>query len=463
MKKNEAVAEIKEKKKIGVFELACYGIGNCIGSGIFVSMGEGIGYTGKSIPLALIFSCVVVLFAYWYKTLMSGMFALPGGRYAQQALLQPPILVGFSGTSLIFGGLSFAMYGLAVVEYAAKVFPSIEPYEKWIALAIITVFFLTTLLGGKFMGKFNAIMVVVLIVSLIAYLIVGLPKTDFSVINPVQDDYLGGGVMGFIMAIALMSFACQGATMPIDMTEDAKDPKKSMPKAILISSAVVMVIYVLIGIVSVGVLPVEQVEGENLGEVAKAIFPYGVFVVFIIGGACFAILTSLYSTIAGIQYPLLQAVKDGWLPEFLGKKTKRDYPWLLMLIMYVVAVIPVFTETPLSDLVSLIMIPTMILNTVNNVLMFKLVKKYPDAWENSFFHMPKGLLNASLVFATFCSFLITAALFTTLKLFQVGIMAALVAAMFGFSYYRIKKGKIDLSEFEHAKLEAQKAAEETIH
>lgn len=34
------------KKTIGTFELACYGIGNCIGSGIFVSMGEGISHTG---------------------------------------------------------------------------------------------------------------------------------------------------------------------------------------------------------------------------------------------------------------------------------------------------------------------------------------------------------------------------------------------------------------------------------
>ena len=68
-----------KKKKLGVAELACYGIGNCIGSGIFVSMGGGIGYTGRSIILALIAANLVVLFAYAYKTLMSGMFVLPGG------------------------------------------------------------------------------------------------------------------------------------------------------------------------------------------------------------------------------------------------------------------------------------------------------------------------------------------------------------------------------------------------
>lgn len=447
------------KKTIGTFELACYGIGNCIGSGIFVSMGEGIGHTGHSISLSLIFSCIVVLFAYWYKTLMSGMFVLPGGRYSQMALLQPPILVGFSGVSMVFSGLSFAMYGISIAEYAATVFPQIEPYSKVIAIAIITLFFLTTLLGGKFMGKFNAIMVLVLIVSLIVYLIFGLPKVDFSAVSPASENYFYGGPMGFVMAIALMSFACQGATMPIDMTKDARTPKKTLPKAILLASAVVMVVYVLIGIVSSSVLPVEEVAGKNLGIVAKSIFPFPVFVIFIMGGACFAIATSLYSTIAGIQYPLLQAVEDGWLPAFLGKKTKKGYPWLMMLLLYVVSLIPVFVDVGLSSLVSLIMIPTMILNTVNNILMFKLIKKYPDAWKNSFFHMKKGLLVVSLVLATLCSLLITLALFTTLKASEAIMMAVVVALLFVYGFYRIKTGKVNLTEIEQAKKEAEAAAQ----
>ncbi|MCD7722333.1 MAG: APC family permease [Clostridiales bacterium] len=453
--------DVKSKKKIGTFELSCYGIGNCIGSGIFVSMGVGIGYAGKSICLALVLSCVVVLFAYWYKTLMSGMFALPGGRYAQQALLQPPILVGFSGVSLIFGGLSFAMYGLAIVEYATTVFPGLEAYKQWIALGIITLFFLTTMLGGKFMGRFNAIMVVVLIISLIVYIAVGLTKVDYSAIVPFTGDYFDYGAVGFIMAVAVMSFACQGATMPIDMTEDARNPKKTMPKAILAASAVVMVVYVLIGIVSTGILPVEEVANQNLGVVAESIFPRGVFIVFIIGGACFAIATSLYTTIAGIQYPLMQAVKDGWLPKVFGKTTKKNYPWVIYLIMYIIAVIPIFVNLELSDLISLFMVPTMVLNTINNILMFKLVKKYPNAWKNSFFHMPKWLLNLTLVLATVCSLFITVALLTTLNAVLAIVLVAVVALMFAYVYYRLKTNKVDLTELELAKEQAQLAAQET--
>lgn len=452
----------ENKKKLGVAELMCYGIGNCVGSGIFVSMGSGIGFTGRSIPVALIAACAVVLFAYAYKTIMAGMFVLPGGNYSQQALLQPPLLVGVSAISTIFSGLAFAMYAMSIVEYASTVFPQIAPYGKWIAVAIITLFFITTFFGGKFMGKFNLILVAVLLISLFVYVVVGLPQVDFSTANPFGEGYFKGGATGFIMAVAMMSFACQGATMPIAMTADAKNPKRSLPKAILLASLVVMVIYCLIGIVSVGILPVEEVADKSLGVVAKEIFPYGVFVVFIIGGACFAIATSLYGAIASVQHPLMATIEDGWLPAFLGTKNKKGYPWVMMLVLYVIAIVPVFVNVRLQDLISLMMIPIMVLNLVNNVLMFRLIKKYPQAWKKSFFHMPKWAFCVTMALAILCDLLISVALFTTMESGDQYMIVILLGALFGYSFYRIKSGKVNLSDLERAKAEAEEAAEKSI-
>ena len=452
----------KEKKKLSVAELTCYGIGNCIGSGIFVSMGTAIGFTGRSITLALVAACIVVLFAYAYKTLMSGMFVLPGGNYSQSALLQPPLLVGVTAISSIFAGLAFAMYGLSVVEYASIIFPQIAPYGKFVAIGIITLFFATTFMGGKFMGKFNLIMVGVLIISLIVYIAAGLPKVDYSTVNPFSENYFSGGAFGFIMAVAMMSFACQGATRPIEMTPDAKDPKRSLPKAILIASFVVMVVYVLIAVVTAGVLPIEEVADKNLGVVAERIFPHAVYVVFTLGGACFAIATSLYGAIAGIQHPMLATIDDGWLPSVLGKKTKKGYPWVMMLVLYIFAVVPVFVDMGLDDLISLMMIPTMILNLINNCLMFKLLKKYPEAWKKSFFHMPKAAFVVTIVLAIIADLLISVSLFTTLESGDQYLLIGMVAFLFIFSFYRIKAGKIDLKALAQAKEQAERAVEESM-
>ncbi len=444
------------KRKLGVAELACYGIGNCIGSGIFVSLGTGIGFTGYSITLALIVANIVVLFAYAFKTLMAGMFALPGGAYSQSALLQPPLLVGVSAMSHIFSGLAFAMYAISVVEYAAVVFPGIEPYGKFISAGIVTLFFLTTLLGGKFMGKFNLIMVAVLIVSLIVYIAVGLPQVDYSALIP-QEGYFADGAMGFIMAVAVMAFACQGATMPVAMTADTRDPKKNLPKAILIASAVVTVVYCLICIVTTGILPIEQVADQNLGVIAQAIFPYPVFVIFILGGACFAIATSLYGAIASQQHPIMATIKDGWLPAWLGKTNKKGYPWLMMCILYVVAIVPIFIEMGVLELISLMMIPTMIINLINNILMFPLIKKYPNAWKDGFFRMPKWALVITIILAILCDLLISVALLTTLKAGDQYFIIGMVVVLFLYSFLRLKSGKVNLSDIEAVRKEAEAA------
>ena len=452
--------EKKEKKLLGIPELTCYGIGNSIGSGIFVSMGVSIGYTGHSITLALALACVVVLFAYGYKTIMAGMFALPGGRYSQAALLQPPLLVGVSALSTAFSGLAFAMYAISIVEYASTVVPEVAQYDKLIEIVILTLFFATTLLGDKFMGRFNLIMVVVLIIALVVYTVVGLPQVDWATASPASENYFYGGPVGLVMAIATMAFACQGATFPIDMTACAKRPKRSLPIAIILASAIILVVYCLIGIVSAGILPVEDVAGKNLGVVAKEIFPYPVFVIFIIGGACFAIATSLYSAIAGVRYPLLATVDDGWLPKFIGLKTKKGYPWVLMLLLYVTSILSIFVDLGLQDLISVMMIPTMILNTINNVIVVRLIKEYPKAWEKSFFHMPKPAFYLVVAFSTFCSLLITLALFTTLDAKGRILILILVVVVFAWCGYRLKANKVNLADIERAKEEARRAAEE---
>lgn len=449
------------REKLGVAELACYGIGNCIGSGIFVSMGSGIGFTGHSITLAMVFANLLVLFAYAYKTLMAGMFVLPGGAYSQAALLQPPLLVGVSAISNVFTGLAFAMYAISIVEYASAVFPGIVPYSQLIAFAIITVFFATTLLGSKFMGKFNLIMVAVLIVSLFVYILAGLPKVDYSTVVP-REGYFSGGGMGFIMAIAMMAFACQGATMPVAMTADTRDPKRSLPKAILIASGVVTVVYCLIAIVSSGVLPVEQVANKNLGVVAREIFPYPVFVVFILGGACLAIATSLYGAIASAQHPLLATIDDGWLPKGLGRKTKNGYPWVLMLVLYAIAVVPIWFDMGLNELISMMMIPTMVLNLINNALMFQLVKRFPNAWKGGFFHMPRWAFYITIVLAIFSDLLISVALLTQLQGGDLYVMIGMLVALFGYSYYRLKSGKVNLRDIQRIRREAEAAATASV-
>ena len=182
------------------------------------------------------------------------------------------------------------------------------------------------------------------------------------------------------------------------------------------------------------------------------------FVIFILGGACFAIATSLYGAIASVQHPLLATVADGWLPEILATKNKSGYPWVMMLILYAFAIVPIWFDMGLNALISLMMIPTMVLNLINNALMVKLVKRYPDAWKSGFFKMPVWALYITITLAILADLLISVALMTQLKGGDLYFMIGMLLALFGYSFYRLKAGKVNLQDIQRIREEAESAA-----
>ena len=87
--------------------------------------------------------------------------------------------------------------------------------------------------------------------------------------------------------------------------------------------------------------------------------------------------------------------------------------------------------------------------------MFPLVKKYPGAWKNGFFAIPLWMLKIVIVLAILADLLISVALFTTLEGGEGLFIIVMVAALFAYSYYRLKKGYVNLSDIERVRREAE--------
>ena len=112
-----------------------------------------------------------------------------------------------------------------------------------------------------------------------------------------------------------------------------------------------------------------------------------------------------------------------------------------------------------NALISMMMIPTMVLNLVNNALMFSLVKRYPDAWKDGFFRLPAWALYVTIVLAIFADLLISVALLTQLKGGDLYFMIGMLVALFGYSFYRLKSGKVNLQDIQRIRQEAKSAAD----
>lgn len=85
-----------ENKKLGYLNHIGLGIGSAIGTGIFMMLGFGIAYAGRSIVLVCALGCFLMLLAFWYAGAMGSLFVLKGGDYTARSMIFPPLLTGVS-------------------------------------------------------------------------------------------------------------------------------------------------------------------------------------------------------------------------------------------------------------------------------------------------------------------------------------------------------------------------------
>ena len=330
-------------KKIGLWNIVGLGVGGAVGSGIFVTLGSAIERTGRSILPITIICVFYMLLAYWYNLGMSGIFVINGGDYSMKGMLLPPLLTGYGGWTNVIWAFGFTGYALALTSYLGNLFPVVNDHSTLISAVVLTLFFLLSIRGNRIVTLFQNVATGLLVIALILFVVMGIPSVNAAnFFNATFDGgFFHGGFGGMISAIAIMGWACQGTTMgPVGVVPITKNPKRTIPMGILVTCVVVSVVYGLMSYVASGVLPYEQIAGENLSVTAQAIMPHGLFAFFVIGGGICAIISSFLAVLAMIREPLSHIADDGWFPSAFRKKSSDGYPYFCFLLTYIVALVP---------------------------------------------------------------------------------------------------------------------------
>lgn len=229
---------------------------------------------------------------------------------------------------------------------------------------------------------------------------------------------------------------------PISMAAVTKNPKRTVPVAIIIITCLLAVVYGLMGIVGGGVLPYDEAAGQNISVVAEAVLPTALYLFFVVGGGIGAVSSSLLGGIGMYRYPLKQVAEDGWLPAVFKKQTKSGYPYLTYLVFYLVSIFPIITGMGLDSIVSLVMIPTMLFNIYMNIACIFLPKKYPEQWKKRSVKMPRWFFCICCVLGALCAGVVAYNLFIELSLMEGVLCVVIVAACLGLAELRLKQGAV---------------------
>ncbi len=430
---------MENQKKMSFVDLVFMGIGGCIGAGIYSMLGVGIGLTGRSVALAFIIAMIFKMSQQVRMVIMSSMFSLSGGTYSQSALILTPMLTGVTALTTLASAFSFSVFGLSLASYTVVLFPALASVEKILACAYLVLFFVVASTGVNVFAKVQNILGTSKIVALLMFVAFALmARGDYTATYAGEPAFIGGAG-GFLMAIALMSFTCDGISNLVNVATMAENPKKNIPKAWLVASIICGSIYALLGFAGSGLGAHADIANQNLGFLAQMVLPGPLYIFFIVGGAMASLSTALLGGIIGFAPLIAGTAQDGWLPKSM-MNLKNVY-----IVMGIGAVLPVIGGFTLDNIVSMIMVPSMVLGVITNLRAMKLPEEYPTEWANTGLNISAGAYRLMMWVSIVASLL--TGVFSLMSLtmpLAIGTVVATVA-IYVYSNYMIKSGKIEIT------------------
>ena len=433
----EAGSSTKQlEQKLGFGDLMGSAVGQIIGAGIMSLMPSAIAMTGRSVPLAFLIAATITCIGAIPNIFLASAVRLRGGAYTQMAMLGGPVFAGMSVITTFTGCFSLAMYCNSLADYVGDLFAWEGGTKKMAALAVILIFYALNIIGVDIFAKVQNLLVIILIFSLVIFAVMGIGKVQWgNYFNNADGYFMMAGVMGVCQASATLTFATGGGTVVLNFSAEAKNPTRDIPVVIIVSTLSVAVLYGFLSFVAAGVLPTEQVLGQNLTVVANSILPYPLYVLFIVGGAGCALASTLNNQLATSPKPLMQICDDGWLPAGLAKLNKKKVPYRILLMFYAVGVICILTGLSVSTLANMTKIIGAITTFTLAIGMTRIPTLFPGPWARSKFHVSNGVLYALSAIAFVAAVFSTYMSARNLGLKMVVLNLVMVAIAFGYSFF----------------------------
>lgn len=440
---SSVISSTKDLNRVlGKRDFFAIAIGQIIGAGIFSLLPQAMGLTGRSASLAFGIAAIITLLKLTPRLFVLGTIRMRGGNYTYVALLSNKMLAGAFLIIHVLNNISLSMYALSIGEYCAQAIQGIN--IRVVAVVVLTIVTVVNLVGVKSAARVQQVLVVCLLLALAVFTAFGIFKVDYSTyFEPVG--FFTNGPLGFCSAAAILTFACGGAQNIINFSAEAKDPTRDMPFVIIVSTVGVAIFYAFMAVVATGVLPIEMVQGQPLSLVAMEILPGPLYVFFMVGGAMFALLTTLNAQLGWCTKPLLQGAIDGWFPKKLGAiNAKFKTPHNLILLFYLVGLLPLIFGFDMNTISGTSVFASNVMDVFLAAFVFRLPKILPTEWNASRWHTSQKTLVFWTVAGTLASIFGAYMSLRTMTLPKMIVNLCVCAAALIFGYLREKSGKVQM-------------------
>ena len=257
------------RRELGIFGATMMGLGAMVGTGVFVSIGIAAGIAGPAVILAILLAAVVAACNALNSAQLAASLPVSGGSYEYGYAYLAPWLGFTAGWVFLFAKTASA--ATAVLGFAGYVLQPFGGGRFAAPLAVVAVVALTTIVlaGIRRSNLTNVVIVSITIVSLLTFIAAG----GISVLSqgsaswqPFFAEGSGGPAPGFLQATALMFVAFTGYARLATLGEEVREPRRTIPRAIMATVAVAALIYI-----AVGVTGIATIGAVNLADATQTV------------------------------------------------------------------------------------------------------------------------------------------------------------------------------------------------
>jgi APA family basic amino acid/polyamine antiporter len=380
------------KRSVSAIQLTSMGVGAIIGTGIFVVIGKGAGIAGPAVILSFVLAAIACTFSALSYAELASSIPVSGSAYTYSYATMGELVAWIIGWDLIleygvsvaavavgWGGNVNAFLDAAFhVQLPDSISKSPSDGGVFNLPAVFIVVAITFLLvrGARESAGANLIMVAVKLVVLVFFIVVSLLHFKPGNLQP----FMPHGFNSVTSAAAIIFFAYIGFDAVSTGSEEARNPAKDLPFAVIGSLLICTVFYILTAVGALGIATSQQIENSD-APLATAL-QVGAGLNWAAGILALGALIAITSVVLVIFYGqtriFFAMARDGLLPERMAEVHPRfGTPAKLTIgLGALIAILAAFV--PLGAIVELVNIGTLFAFVLVNIGVIVLRRTRPD-------------------------------------------------------------------------------------
>jgi APA family basic amino acid/polyamine antiporter len=324
------------KAQLNFFDAVATGLAAILGAGIFAVIAPAAGIAGP----ALLISLLIAAFVAFCNAISSAQLAVNYPRAGGTYEFGRRVLGKWWGYSagwmfLVANTVGPGAIALAFGSYVNSIW-SILPARP---AAVIIALIITAInaFGIRRSVRVTDVVVILSILSLVAFVVIGLPHANTTNLSPF---FPSSGVVGVLRATALLFFAYTGYARIATLVEEVHNPKSTIPKATVMALGTATGLYLLVATTALTVL--------GTGVLAKSSSPLeatmiavgsGAGLAIIVAGALLTTFNEGLSDLLGVSRVTFAMSRETDLPFALAKLGSGQNPWRSVLFVGVIAIL----------------------------------------------------------------------------------------------------------------------------